>query len=93
MDLSKTKVNDISILRGMSLKKLDLSQTHVTDISVLKGMPLKSLKIPDTATNIEFLRVMKSLKSINDRWADEFWEKYDKTGQVPTFIVGENEDF
>ncbi|NQZ69148.1 MAG: leucine-rich repeat domain-containing protein [Lentisphaeria bacterium] len=72
------EVTDISALKGMPLEFLDIRGTQVTDISVLKGLPLKYLYLPNTAKNIEILRSVKTLKSINGKDVADFWGKHDK---------------
>ena len=60
--LIKTKVDDISSLKGLSLEMLDLSKTNVSDISVLKNMPLHRLRLMDC--RIKDYSVLKTLKQL-----------------------------
>ncbi|NQZ69788.1 MAG: hypothetical protein HRT89_17150 [Lentisphaeria bacterium] len=83
LQLNKTPLVDISALRGMPLKSLYLEESKVEDISPLKGMSLEMLTIPKTVKDIEFLRSVKSLNTINYIQISEFWEEYDKTGVIP----------
>lgn len=72
------KLRDISCLKNTaSLKKIYLDFTKVTDLSPLKKMQLEEIGLPNKARDIEFLRNMKSLKTINKISAADFWKEYD----------------
>ena len=42
LDIGRTHVSNLSLLREMKLKSLSIVQTRVTDLTPLKGMPLES---------------------------------------------------
>jgi Leucine-rich repeat (LRR) protein len=81
LNLHGTQVSDAGLAHFRdckSLAGLSLLNTQVTDLSPLKGMPLKELSCdfcPDRDT--EILRAIKSLETINDRPAAEFWKQVD----------------
>lgn len=71
-------VADLSPLKGMKLEVLHCDRTKVTDLSVLRGMPLKSLNCdfrPERDAAI--LRSIKTLETINDKAAAQFWKEVD----------------
>ena len=68
LDLSKTKVSDISLLSGLkALTNLDLSKTNVSDISTLSGLKaLTNLDLSCTKVNdISALSGLTFLKNLN----------------------------
>jgi len=74
---SGTQVSDIAPLRGMPLSTLICSHP-VSDFSLLKEMPLKNLYLnfqPERDT--ELLRSIKTLETINNKPAAEFWKTLD----------------
>ena len=79
LKLDDTPVSDLSPLAGMPLTTLHFRGTRVSDLSPLRGMPLKELccKIT-TEADAELVRSIKSLVTINDMPAAEFWLTYDK---------------
>ncbi|NQZ67734.1 MAG: hypothetical protein HRT89_06655, partial [Lentisphaeria bacterium] len=74
LGLEDTKVIDISPLKGMKLNYLELEGTAVTNISALSGVPLVRLSLPDTVTNVDVLRSIKTLKFINGHPPQNYWK-------------------
>ena len=73
-----TPVSDLSPLKGMKLTQLYCDHTKVSDLSPLKGMPLKELNCDfKPERDAEILRSIKTLKTINDKPAAEFWKDRD----------------
>jgi serine/threonine protein kinase len=79
LNLRQTKVQDLSPLKGMPLTSLNLNGCdNARDLSPLEGAELSEIALPPQITKgMEALRRMKSLKTINEQPADEFWRKYD----------------
>ena len=78
--LNALPITDLTPLKGMPLTSLDISyQMPVKDLSPLGDLPLQWLYFhPQTATDgIGIIRNMKSLHTINNVLAAEFWKKYD----------------
>jgi len=89
--VSGTKISDLSPLVGMPLKSLFLSYcSNVTDISPLLKIPtLEHLMVPVTARNVELLRKMPNLRTLDfirmdgkDMFTiastvDDFWKRWD----------------
>jgi eukaryotic-like serine/threonine-protein kinase len=48
MDLSGTKGNDLTVLKGASISSLNLDSSDVADLSPLRGMPLRTLNLDKT---------------------------------------------
>jgi hypothetical protein len=74
--LDRTRVSDLSLLKGMKLAVLHCRETRVTDLSPLKGMPLKDLRYdfkPERDT--EVLRSIITLETINGKPARDFWDE------------------
>ncbi|MDA0833414.1 MAG: SUMF1/EgtB/PvdO family nonheme iron enzyme [Planctomycetota bacterium] len=74
--LHSSPFSDLSPLEGMPLELLDIRDSSVTDLSPLEGLPLKALMLdfkPDRDTGL--LRSIKTLKTINDKPAAEFWKE------------------
>ena len=62
----------------MQLTHLKYDGTQVTDLSPLRDMPLKKVWVtfkPQRDTQI--LRSLKTLETINDKPAAEFWKEVD----------------
>lgn len=59
IDLSRTRVTDLSPLKGLPLKRLYLNQTRVSDLSPLKGNSLVLLDL--TGTSVSDLSPLKGL--------------------------------
>jgi Leucine-rich repeat (LRR) protein len=79
IDFRGTKVSDLSPLKGMPLTMLFCNGTLVTDLTVLKDMPLNYLWLdfkPERDT--EILRSIKTLETINDKPAAEFWKEVEE---------------
>ncbi|MBI3862004.1 MAG: SUMF1/EgtB/PvdO family nonheme iron enzyme [Planctomycetia bacterium] len=71
-----TQVTDLSPLEGMPLKELIFQGTKVSDLSPLKGMPLEAIRYDfKPERDIEILRSMTNLKTINEKPAAEFWKE------------------
>ena len=73
--MHRTKVSDLSPLKGMPLEDLDCQGSQVTDLSPLKDLPLTKLQCnfrPER--DAEILRSIKTLETINDKPAVEFWK-------------------
>jgi len=82
LDVASTDVSDVSPLRGMPLRHLDISawgKAKITDLRPLEGMRLEHLRFKPSQVErgIEVIRAMKSLRTINDKPAEEFWREYD----------------
>jgi serine/threonine protein kinase/Leucine-rich repeat (LRR) protein len=71
---SDTAVFDLSPLTGMKLEDLRCGGSRVTDLSPLRGMPLKVIQCDfQPERNAEVLRSLKTLETINDKPAADFW--------------------
>ncbi|MBL8794600.1 MAG: protein kinase [Planctomycetia bacterium] len=72
-------VQDLTPLQGMPLTSLDLTYCRgVQDLTPLKDLPLTSLNTPKNhMKGLEFIRQMKSLKTLNGLKSEEFWKKYE----------------
>jgi Leucine-rich repeat (LRR) protein len=88
LDLGSEKpalLSDVSFLKGMKIQELNLKNTRVADLSPLKDLPLQVLvcdRIP--ATDYSPLKSIRTLKTINDQPAAEFF-KSQKEGWTPIF--------
>ncbi len=73
-----TSVSDLSPLKGMKLAVLLIHNTPVSDLSPLEGMPLKNLWCDfKPERDVEILRSLKTLETINGKRAAEFWKEVD----------------
>ena len=78
LECGNSRVTDLSPLADMPLKLLNIAGTDVVDLSPLEGMPLESLVFPNVSEeNRRRVRSIRSLKTINNMPADEFWKKVD----------------
>lgn len=78
LECNGTQVADLSPLKDMKLTALFCPYTKVTDLSPLKGMPLKELSCDfKPERDAEILRSIKTLETINDKPAKEFWKEVD----------------
>jgi hypothetical protein len=78
VSLIATPVTDISPLRGMALKELNVNHSSVTDHSPVRGMPLTMLRLDFQAErDADIVRSLKTLQSINDKPAADFWKEVD----------------
>ncbi len=85
LDCMFTPVSDLSPLKGMPLTDLSVNATRVADMSLLKGMPLKELGCDfDPERDMEIVRSIKTLKTINWRLTADFWK------EVETLAPGES---
>ncbi len=74
-----TQVSDLSPLQGMPLTWLDCRRLRITDFTPLKDMPLQYFAFdfsPEQDTGL--LRSIKTLDTINDKPAVEFWKEVGK---------------
>ena len=75
---SETPVTDLSPLEGMPLTGLMCDHTPVSDLSPLKNLPLRILRCDfKPERDAPLLRPIRTLESINDRPAAEFWKEVD----------------
>jgi hypothetical protein len=94
LNLSRTTVDDISVVAGMPLEELNLEGcSRITDFSPLKDCPtLQKLLLPRQAKNIEFLRGRPNLKFISyknlTQPAAEFWAERDEKKGGPSRMEG-----
>jgi len=73
---SGTPVATLGPLQGMKLVVLDCRQAQIRDLTPLRDMPLETLWCDfEAARDAEILRVIKTLKNINDQPAADFWRK------------------
>ncbi len=70
LELHNTPVSDISVLAGMPLRALSLSGCpNLQDLSALKSLPaLERLTIPEHVSNMDFIKHLPNLKTLNDQW-------------------------
>jgi Leucine-rich repeat (LRR) protein len=82
LKLNWTRVTDLTPLRGMPLTILCIYETGVTDLTPLRAMSLTSMELSlKPYKGLEVVRTMKSLETINQKPAAEFWKEFDR--QVP----------
>jgi len=64
----------------MPLEQLTLRDCpKLHDLTPLADMKLKKIQLPPRITKgLDMIRAMKSLESINDQPAAEFWKKWDE---------------
>ncbi len=78
LDCSRMGIKDLAPLQGMPLTYLACYETQVTDLSPLKGMPLEWIKCDfEPERDAAILREIKTLKTINDKPAAQFWKEVD----------------
>jgi hypothetical protein len=76
LDLSETKVSDLSQRKGMKVTVLYCDRTQVSDLSPHKGMPLEKLTCEFKAErDAGILRSITTLKTINGKPAKDFWKE------------------
>jgi len=74
-----TPVSDLSALKGMPLEDLQCHSTVVADLTPLRGMSLKTLFCDfKPFRDTELLRSIKTLKSVNEKPAAEFWKEVEE---------------
>jgi serine/threonine protein kinase len=86
----ETRIADLSPLKGMPLKGLFIHDTRVRDLSPLRGMPLEVIELRRSSVfdrdviqqNLEVLRSLKSLTTIDDQPAADFL-KHAEQGPPP----------
>jgi serine/threonine protein kinase len=71
-------VSDLSPLTGMRLVSVDIRYTKVTDLSPLAGAPLVKISCDlGRVRNLEVLRGIKTLETINGAPVANFWNAWD----------------
>jgi hypothetical protein len=72
-------VTDLSPLKQMPLTELRCTRNpQLSDLSPLRGLPLKRLWCDfNPGRDAEILRSIKTLETINDKPASEFWKEVD----------------
>ena len=85
LNLGQTQVSDLSSLKGMKLTLLYCDKTKVSDLSPLKEMPLEELNCDfKPERDAEILHSIKTLTTINDKPAAEFWKEVEANqGKIP----------
>ncbi len=87
LDLNYTAVSDLRPIHNMPLRTLLLDAHYATDLEPLTGMPLREVRCrfrPERHTHV--LRSIKSLETINDRPAEEFWKEQDARRALEPWI-------
>jgi serine/threonine protein kinase/Leucine-rich repeat (LRR) protein len=75
LDCHGTLVSDLSPLKDMPLTDLSCGGTRVSDLSFLKNAPLKNLWCDfEPVRDAEILRSIKTLETIKQKSAAEFWK-------------------
>jgi hypothetical protein len=73
-----TGVSDLAPLQGMKLDHFNGGQTKITDFSPLKDMPLNEVQFDiNPKRDAAILRSIKTLETINEKPAAEFWKGLD----------------
>jgi serine/threonine protein kinase/Leucine-rich repeat (LRR) protein len=72
---NEPRVKDLSPLVGMPLKNLTLDAASVSDLSPLHGLSLETIYLSNAPASTELLRSIKTLKTINNLPAAEFWKQ------------------
>ena len=76
----ETPVSDLSPLKDMKLRSLNCARTQVSDLSQIKDMPLKDIYVTfNPHRDTEVLRSIRTLETINQMPAAEFWKKVNPT--------------
>ncbi|MCX6909179.1 MAG: hypothetical protein NTY01_14210, partial [Verrucomicrobia bacterium] len=79
LTLGNTPVSDLSPLTGAPLKELYVVRTRVSDLSPLRGAPLEKINydaiVNSRAENMQVLKSIPTLQTINGQPAAEFWKK------------------
>src|SRR5262249_38952575 len=75
--LDSMPVSDLTPLRGLEVEKLSIRGIPAKDLAPLKALPLRALWLDYRADRDEFLRSLKTLETINDKPAAEFWAEVD----------------
>jgi hypothetical protein len=86
LNCSDTQVSDLTPLKGMPLTDLSCHRTQVSDLSPLKHIPIQRLSLDfNLERDTEILRSIKTLETINNKPAAEFWKEVEKkqAGQNP----------
>jgi hypothetical protein len=82
--VSWTKVSDLSPLRGARLTVLHCQGAKVTDLSPLKEMPLREIRCDfKFERDAEILRSIKTLETINQKPAAQFWKEVEARAKKP----------
>ena len=79
LGIDHTRVTDLSPLKQMPLAELWCARNpQLSDLSPLKGLPLKRLTCDfEPGRDTEILRSIKTLETINEKPAAEFWKDMD----------------
>ncbi|MFO0919771.1 MAG: leucine-rich repeat domain-containing protein [Planctomycetaceae bacterium] len=74
-----SNVADLSPIKGMRLYDLHCNFTKVPDLSLLKDMPLKRVFCDfKSESDTDVIRSIKTLETINDKPAAEFWKNVEE---------------
>jgi serine/threonine protein kinase len=77
---NSTQVTDLTPLTGMKLRYLNFLGTKVKDWSPLKGMPVDEIVFSGDPLDLDVLRSMSKLKTINGKDASQFWQEHKLSG-------------
>ena len=78
LHFNRTKVSDLSPLKGTPLAEVECQGAGVTDLSPLVELPLTTLKCDfQPERDAKVLRAIKTLQTINDKPAAQFWKEVD----------------
>ena len=64
LDLSYSRVNNLSVLNAKSLEELNLEGTPITSLIALKNNPLRKLKLCDHWVSLHYLKNIPTLEEI-----------------------------
>jgi hypothetical protein len=79
LEMYKTMVYDLSPLKGLPLELLHCEDSKVLDLSPVKDLPLKEIRCNfNPKRDSELFRGIKTLETINEKPAAEFWKALDK---------------
>lgn len=79
LHLGNNQISDLSILKSMPLRSLNIVGTKVSDLFPIRELPLTAISLdfkPEQHT--EILRSIKTLETINDKPAAEFWKEVEE---------------
>lgn len=78
LDVDHTYVADLAPLHGMPLTRLWVRARYVSDLSPLESLPLMEIKCDFRPYRFaQTLRRISTLRTINEKPADEFWKEHD----------------
>jgi serine/threonine protein kinase/formylglycine-generating enzyme required for sulfatase activity len=79
LDITGNPVTDIAPVKTLKIEWLNVRGMPLTDLTLLKEMPLKELHVDlQTQQDIEIVRAIKTLETINGKPAAEFWKEVDE---------------